>query len=254
MNDQSHLDSKYFLSEDRYNCPFCNRGSVLYKVRSRGGFNWSDERIAHYYIVECQSCQKKSLHLSDYLFYNALSDGFLEIDDTDIEETDTENIDQYFFYHQPTSFFTVDSRVPVKIRELISEADGCKKMNYNVGASGALRKAIYEFIVDQGTDISQSYEERIKSLKQKHPTINVEYFDALANIQGMTSEQLHEQEGSWEAWAADDITFLINMFSELLREIYVIPDDRKQQFNRISQLRSKSGSFQKTIKPPPEKT
>ena len=49
------------------------------------------------------------------------------------------NIDENIFYSVPSSFFTIDSRVPKEIRELISEAEGCVKMNYLTGASACTR-------------------------------------------------------------------------------------------------------------------
>ena len=45
MDDHSHLDSKYFLGIDIYNCPFCNRRHVKYKNLGRSGFNWSNQKV-----------------------------------------------------------------------------------------------------------------------------------------------------------------------------------------------------------------
>ncbi len=37
--DQSHLDSKYFVDENKYNCPYCNRKSITYSIIDNFSFN-----------------------------------------------------------------------------------------------------------------------------------------------------------------------------------------------------------------------
>ena len=87
-------------------------------------------------------------------------------------------------------------------------------MNYLVGASGCLRKGIYELLeLEKVPEImrkvvpSRITGNRVKTLKAKYPTVPPDYFDALANIQGMTSEQLHE--GDWKPWTQDEFKFLV---------------------------------------------
>jgi len=135
--DQSHLDSKYSIDRYKYNCPFCKRGHVSYSVKGRGQFNWDNNKECHLYIVQCDSCGKISLHLSWHklgLYNEQFSASGVTAGDEEynIDELD---IDQLFFYHQPTSFFAVDKRVPHIIRELITEAEGCLRMNFLTGAS-----------------------------------------------------------------------------------------------------------------------
>ncbi len=67
----------------------------------------------------------------------------------------------------PTSFFVIDARIPGIIRELITEAKGCLKMNFLTGASSCARKAIYELLVIERAE-GADYETRIKSLKPKY--------------------------------------------------------------------------------------
>jgi hypothetical protein len=157
---------------------------------------------------------------------------------------DNKNLDKYFFYHQPTSFFTLDSRIDEKIRSLISEAEGCKKMGYLTGASGCLRKAIYEFLEKEKTEFinekkwkEANYEEKIKELKKKYPLVPGEYFDALSNIQDMTSKNLHE--GSWKPWAQSEFDYLIEIVKEVLSEIYVKPEEKKSVLEKILLLKPK---------------
>jgi hypothetical protein len=59
-----------------------------------------------------------------------------------------------------------------------------------------------------------------------------EYFDALANIQGMTSEQLHE--GDWKPWKQGDFRFLVETVKEVRTEVYVRPKDKALVLQNIS--------------------
>ena len=62
--DKSALDSKYFIDNSVYNCPFCNRRNVIYDLTEDWVFDWSAEKKCYGYIVQCSSCCKKSMHLS----------------------------------------------------------------------------------------------------------------------------------------------------------------------------------------------
>lgn len=249
MPDQSSLDKKYFIDGYVYNCPFCKRGSVSYGVEARLSFDWSENRTVYIYIIRCESCNKQSFHLSDSNFNSSSYQrcfvfGPSDWDEDKSGEFDSTKLDEYFFYHQPTSFFTIDNRIPEKIRDLVSEADQCRKMNLMVGASGALRKAIYEFVKLEKVG-GKTYQEKIKVLKVKYPKIDAEYFDALANIQDMTSDQLHEQEGSWEPWSRHDFDYVIETVKEVLNEVYVLPSVRKNSWTKILNLKSKSSFKEK---------
>ena len=133
MTDMSHLDEKYFIDENVYNCPYCNRRNVKYNVTSHGSFDWSNSKVCHIWFVKCSSCGKKSMHLSysDISWatdYGRFKNGI--------------DIDSNIFYSVPTSFFVIDNRIPKLIRELITEAEGSIKMNFLTGASACTRKAI----------------------------------------------------------------------------------------------------------------
>lgn len=251
-NDQSHLDRKYFIDEKKYNCPFCNRKSITYSVIDKFYFNWSNDRFVLGYLVRCggDTCKKVSLHLTNYDI-EIYSQEFWAIPAAKSSKRISElNLDDLFFYHQPTTFFTLDDRINDRIRKLISEAEGCARMNYLVGASGCLRKAIYELLDLEkvptknvkGQDIS--YEERIKILKDKYGTVPPEYFDALASIQGMTSQQLHE--GGWTPWTQEEFNFLIETTKEVLTEIYVRPKEKSSILEKILALKPQKKENQET--------
>lgn len=242
--DQSHLDKKYFIDRHKYNCPFCNRKSVTYTVTDVYDTDWSNDTVVRVFIVQCgsDSCNKRSLHFtkkkietSDECFWRITVDG--EYKYFSKEHIDIDNL---FFYHQPTTFFTLDERVNQSIRKIISEAEGCAKMNYLIGGSGCLRKAIYkilsfEDIPEVGEGESKlTYSDRIKLLKAKHYLVPSEYFDVLSNIQDMTSKQLHE--GLWEPWKQSEFDYLLRIVKEILTEMYVTPAKRIETLTEVLKL------------------
>jgi len=227
MEDQSSLDKKYFINSSVYNCPFCNRRNVVYSQDEFLKFDWSNEKTCYVYMTECSSCKKVSMHLS----YSDIRD--LESSYVRKPFRDDIDIDSQIFYSVPTSFFVIDSRIPRIVRELITEAEGCLKMNYLTGASACMRKAIYELLILQEAE-GDDYESRIKSLKQKHPESDPALFDILAHIQDMTSDKIHEQ--SWDKWDSHYLKLIIETLKTVLHDIYVIPEVKKERYVTIQRL------------------
>ena len=228
MEDHTHLDAKYFIDPYIYNCPFCNRRHVTYVVASHTGFDWTNEKKCLAIFVKCNSCKNTSLHLS----FNQPADVFMIESGRYAFKPDID-IDSEIFHSVPTSFFVIDSRVPKVLRELITEAEGCVKMNFLTGASACTRKAIYEFTILQKC-IGQNYDERIKELKSKFPQIDEELFDVLGHIKDLTSDKVHEQ--SWEKWDSSHLVLFIETLKVILNEVYVIPDERQKKSRFIQGL------------------
>ncbi len=231
--DKSSIEKKYFINNIKYNCPFCNVRNVQYEFDYYNNFNWDEKKICHIYLVSCSLCKKRSLHLSykDIRQYKPQLHGqAYPINDFD-SNTD---IDSLIFHSVPTSFFILDEKIPKDIRELISEGEGCLKMNFLTGASACIRKAIYELTIHQKCS-GKNYEKKIKSLKLKYPTIDAAYFDILDHIKDMTSEKVHEQ--SWDKWESKYLTLIIETLKSILHEIYVIPIQKKENSTNIQKLR-----------------
>lgn len=225
MKDQSYLDKKYFIDSQVYNCPFCNRRNVRYKIANRFEFDWSDNKKCFGYLIYCFSCENTSMHLSFFNLMDSNSYGFSK---------DIKDIDSTIFYSVPTSFFVMDDRIPKIIRELITESEGCLKINFLTGASACMRKAIYELLIiekAQGAD----YESRIKFLKKKYPDSDPALFDILAHIQDMTSDKIHEQ--SWDKWDSKYLRLIIETLKTVLHDIYVLPKVKVERSRFIQQLR-----------------
>jgi len=235
MQDASELDKKYFIDQIVYNCPFCNRRHLRYSVISIFEFDWTNNKQCFGFITRCNSCLKKSIHLS----YEELIESFHYHGNTSLRYTISENtdIDSKIFYSQPTSFFTIDDRIPKKLRELISESEGCVKSNFLTGASACIRKAIYELLVSENCT-EENYKDKIKSLKHKYPNISPLYFDVLSSIQISTSNIVHES--SWESWDPSHLKLLIETLKLILYEIFVYPAIKQSKLIEVQRLREKS--------------
>lgn len=226
MADQSHLDRKYFIDEKVYNCPFCNRNHVRYRMTESFVFDWTENKTCRGYLIKCSSCDNTSMHLS----FTSIRDRNYCCFRDDID------IDSYIFYSVPTSFFVIDNRIPGVIRELITEAEGCLKMNYLTGASACARKSIYELLIKEKAE-GQDYETKIKWLKKKYTSIDPDLFDILAHIQDMTSDKIHEQ--SWPKWDSGNLKLIIETVKTVLHEIYVLPKIKETRSQRIKNLLAK---------------
>ncbi len=243
--DQSHIEKKYFIDGYTYNCPFCNVRNVRYEPQNNGDFDWSRERKCYYHTIRCTHCGNESFHLSFYDL-DRTNSGRFEMPPTQKIHGDDKTytveiekdgkaveLDDVFFFHQPTSFFTVDNRIPEIIRELISEAEGCLKMNHLTGASACMRKAIYELTVIEKCT-GEHYEDRIKELKKKHPAIDEALIDVLGHIKDMASDKIHEQ--SWDKWDSGNLKLIIETLKTVLYEIYVEPANKKERLSAVKQL------------------
>lgn len=272
-HDRSHKDGKYFLTGDTFNCPFCSRRNVRYTVKSHGSFNWDHKRQVHFYRVACSDCGKISFHLSNYLLEQTNSNTFVEppksisyvkndlptlgsgvtkvTNEIKSSKGEPAEFDDLFFFHQPTSFFTVDGRIPTAIREPLSEAENCLKNNFLTGASAGLRKAIYKLLKYEKVPVQNEagdflpYSDRIKLLAQKHSSIEQDLFHDLEVIQGLTSQELHEND--WEDFDASTVRFLLEVSRQLLNEIYILPEERKQRRQKIVNLKQAAKPMKHSI-------
>lgn len=225
MSDQSHLDQKYFIDPTIYNCPFCKRRHVSYTNKGSIAFDWSNDKKCAIWLIKCDSCGKTSMHLT----FEALNDSTY----SSARFRKDVDLDSLIFYSVPTSFFAIDSRIPKILRELISEAEGCVKMNFLTGASACTRKAIYELTVMEKAQ-GDHYEDKIKYLKVAYPAVDSDLFDILCHIKDMTSDKVHEQ--SWDKWDAKHLTLFLETLKAILHEIFVVPAEKRKRSDAIKSL------------------
>jgi len=146
-----------------------------------------------------------------------------------------ETLDDAFFYSIPTSFFALDTRIPRILRDLLTEARACLQSNLLTGGSACARKIVYELGRLSGAD-GDNYENRIKSLKEKHEEVDPAFFDTLLTIQQVTSTKVHE--GSYDGWEAKHLRIILLALSEVLHEIYVVPALRADRRSAVLALKS----------------
>lgn len=235
MADMAALDRRYFIDAHVYNCPFCNRRHVKYIVLDQFSFNWTDEKRCHGYLVRCESCKLTSMHLS-FTAVKVRHTGWIDQNTAvyTFAEPEDRLLDDLFFYSVPTSFFVLDARIPVVLRELMTEAEGCLKSNFLTGASACARKTVYELAVLQDAE-GENYEDRIKSLKKKLPHVEESLFDTLLTIQQVTSEKVHEN--AYDGWQSRHLRVILAALSEVLNEIYVVPALRAERRKAVLQLK-----------------
>lgn len=236
--DNSDLDQKYFIDPWRYNCPFCKRNHVSYSIVDMMIFHWSEKKFCYIYKIKCASCEGTSMHLSyeDLRTQEGYPKQYI------YRFKDKIDIDSKMFFSQPSSFFTIDNRIPAVIRDLIFESEKSRQANLLVGSSACLRKAIYELLKHEDVILRDpktnraNYQESIKKLEKKYAQVTPELFHGLGDIQELVSDHVHED--SWEAWDSLKLRFLIELTKTTLNEMYVIPDERKQNVTALSKLKS----------------
>lgn len=231
MSDQSHLDSKYFIDDKVYNCPFCNRRHVRYGWKRYSSFDWSNQKECHVYLIGCHSCGKVSMHLS----FEDLREWWPDRAGPMEKFRNDPVLDAHILYSVPNSFFVLDQRIPRTLRDLITEAEGCLKMNFLTGASACTRKTIYELLIIEAAE-GEQYDERVKSLKKKRPNVDPALFDVLGAIHGMTSDKIHEQ--SWPEWDNQHLRVLLETLRAILVEMYVVPEEAKSRIEKVKKLQS----------------
>ena len=234
MPDESHLDERYFIDADVYNCPFCNRRNVKYSVLLGESFDWTNSKTCYAYIVRCSSCRKRSMHLS----YASIALRVVDYDhNTPLSKFTFDKVqapDDLFFYSVPTSFFVLDERIPRVLRELLAEAEGSLKGNFLTGASACARKIVYELaVIERAT--GDNYEKRIKSLKQKRPDVDSAYFDTLLTVQEITSSKVHEN--AYDKWESRHMRLILASLQQILHDLYVVPALRLDRRREIESLK-----------------
>ena len=235
------LDDYYFIDEHRYNCPFCQTRAAEFIVLEYFSFDWGDLEAVTF-SVQCKACAKKSFHLSKnrdaFVFQHSGTLGGVAYSKLRLlaQEETGKKIDDLIIYSIPTSFFTLDTRIPRKIRELMQEAEGCRKSNFIVGATACIRKAIYETL-EKASAAGDEYEERIKDLKNIYDHVHPDYIDHLAAVQDISCNNLHEDSST--SWDKKTIDYLIELTKIILNEIYVTPAERNENSKTLQELRKK---------------
>src|SRR5713226_1374566 len=135
-------------------------------------------------------------------------------------------------------FLTVDRRVPEPVRQLLDEADGCLNMNFAVGGSACIRRAIRKTFEVEGVDGGE-FAANVQALAQKHQGVAPTLFQVI-ELLGAGDEPLH----------IDAVRALIATFKGILYELYVLGEERADSLAYLSKLLQAvdSNGHQKTPK------
>ena len=230
MVDMSNLDKKYFIDENVHNCSYCQRNNIVYDIVKHIEFDQTFKKKCYAIFVKCSGCFKTSMHLtnSEIVILSNHAHKFIYRNN----ETQSD-IDKLIFYHMPSSNLTINNKIPSELRDLMEEANTSIKNNLLTGASACIRKTIYKFL--EKHDLKETeYKDKIKELKSKYLKIDEMYFDILGTIQGITSDQVHEN--SYEQYDSSHAKALLELLQELLIEIYVLPEELKNKKTNIEKL------------------
>ncbi|MGN0919272.1 MAG: hypothetical protein ACI4OR_00715 [Alphaproteobacteria bacterium] len=272
MTNYSELNNKYFIDDKAFNCPFCGLRNTTYTILAILEHDISNQKRGKVVFVQCNKCQKISLHFIPHemntsrwdidqfgivknYFHGRTAVGMpATISFKNSQNDDSEfdvDIDSQIYHSIPSSFFTMDDRIPKTMRKLFDEAQECRKSNLKTGASACLRKLIYTLLSEQLNkkhkksqqsikDLGYNhYSDCIKALKEYHPTLKI-FIEPLEDITGITSDQVHED--SWSEMSPQDLDICLESIKDLLYEIYVQPAILQDRRDKICQLRKKASS------------
>jgi hypothetical protein len=119
---------------------------------------------------------------------------------------------------------TLDRRVPDAVRQLVDEADGCLNMNFGVGGSACIRRAIRKaFEVEEVEE--EDFAASVRALAEKHQGIAPTLFQVV-ELLGAGDDPLH----------LDALRALIATFKGILYEVYVLGEERAESLAYLSKL------------------
>ena len=121
-------------------------------------------------------------------------------------------------------FLTMDRRVPEAVRALVEESDGCLNMNFAVGGSACIRRAIRKMFEVEEVE-QEEWASSVQALAQKHQGVAPTLFQVV-ELLGGGEEPLHN----------DALRALIATFKGILYEVYVLGEERAETLAYLSKL------------------
>jgi hypothetical protein len=121
-------------------------------------------------------------------------------------------------------FLTVDRRVPDAIRQLMEEADGCLNMNFGVGGSACIRRAIRKTFEVEEVE-GDEWADCVHALAEKHTGVAPTLFQVIELLGGGD-----------DPLSADALRALIATFKGILYELYVLGEERAESLAYLSKL------------------
>ena len=122
-------------------------------------------------------------------------------------------------------FLTLDEQVPLPLRVLLDEADGCLQMSFLTGAGACAGRTLDLLIAEQGLG-GGDRADQIQQLGKKHPAIAESFLRGLSLVTNNPSG----------AWDEARVTLAIAILKAIAYEIYVLGPERKERASYVIEL------------------
>ena len=122
-------------------------------------------------------------------------------------------------------FLSLDERVPVPLRALLEEADGCLKMAFLTGAGACAGRTLDLLVSEQGL-AGVDRAEQIQQLGKKQPAVAESFLRGLTLVMNNPSG----------AWDEARVTLAIVILKAIAYEIYVLGPERKERASYVIEL------------------
>ena len=115
-------------------------------------------------------------------------------------------------------FLIPDEHVPLPLRALLEEADGCLKMSFLTGAGACAGRTLDLLLAEQGLG-GGDRSDQILQLGKKHPAVAESFLRGLQLVTNNPSG----------AWDEARVTLAIGILKAIVYEIYVLGPERKER-------------------------
>jgi len=122
-------------------------------------------------------------------------------------------------------FLTLDERIPLPLRALLDEADGCLKMSFLTGAGACTGRTLDLLLAEQGLG-GTDRADQIHQLGKKHPAVAESFLRGLSLVTNNPSG----------AWDEPRVKLAIVILKAIAYEIYVLGPERKERAAYVIEL------------------
>jgi hypothetical protein len=122
-------------------------------------------------------------------------------------------------------FLTLDEQIPMPLRALLDEADGCLKMSFLTGGGACAIRTLDLLLSEQGISDAER-PEQIQQLGKKHPAVPESFLRVLSLVTNNPS-------GAWDEARVTLATVILKAISY---EIYVLGPERKERAAYVIEL------------------
>ena len=122
-------------------------------------------------------------------------------------------------------FLTLDDQVPLPLRALLDEADGCLKMSFLTGAGACASRTLDLLLAEQGLGDGDRADQLLQ-LGKKHPAVAESFLRGLALVTNHPGG----------AWDEPRVTLAIAILKAIAYEIYVLGPERKERAAYVIEL------------------